>query len=422
MDEKTVKALSQVLDDHMNDRAKQLDVKQKINSILHNKTITTVFRELRDYISTLSGKDKNIATVIVTMSVLRRNLDSILEVKEAVVLNGLVGHLYGGLFTLLAGNSEYLSIKAKLNDSFFENKYDFITRFHDYNYWNCIELFQTVKLLSLADPQKFEKLALTDQTKMILLNMASNHLDIEPSKELIGKLLRNEDDIKQNIGFIFITRSISRCLNEIDYIKRSDKLGGNHGKSITSVHGRLRIALNECSILLENCDKRTKGALLTNFLLLHQTIYPIAFARKLVSSELQNEFIYQISNTGKVKTLKDVSFLIGMISETPAVSVEKKRISKSMLYMAIINILISFIDDKKGIYGWDEQQSQYMEFICKCLPMRCIRKLKRYLTDKDRSLMYNKLDEMIRFHIYLEDKRQHEIIFGIINVIDLITL
>lgn len=418
LDGEIVKKLSQVLDDHLNERAKRLDAKQKINSILHNKKITTVIRELSDYIPTLSGKEKNIATVIVIMAVLRRNLDSILEVKDAVVLNGLGGHLYGGLFTLLAGHSERLSIKVKLNDSFFQNKYDFITRFVDFNYWDYIELFQSAKLLSLVDPQIFEKLALIDQTKLILLNMASYHLDVEPSKELINKLLEDEDELKQNIGFLFITRSISRCLIDIDYIKRSEKLEGYHGKSLRSVHRVMKMALNQCYTFLKDCDKQTQAALLTNFLLVHQTIYPIAFARELVCSELQDEFIYQISNTGKVKTLKDLAFLTVLISETPAINEKKKRISKNKLYGAIVNMIISFIDEQKGIYVWDEQQSKYIEFICQRLPARCIRKLKTYLNGKDKSLMYTKLDEMIRFHIYLEDKRQHEVISGILKTID----
>ncbi|WP_425803227.1 hypothetical protein ACHOLT_17445 [Desulfitobacterium sp. Sab5] len=63
-----------------------------------------VIRELHDYLSFLPGKNKNTATVIVVMAVLRRNLDSISEVKEAVVLHGLVSHLYGGLFSLMQLN------------------------------------------------------------------------------------------------------------------------------------------------------------------------------------------------------------------------------------------------------------------------------------------------------------------------------
>lgn len=422
MDERTLKALSQVLDDHLNKRVMRVDASRKITNILNKKNNKTVIRELNDYISLLTGKDKNIATVIVIMALLRRNLDSVLEVKDAVIAHGLVGHLYGGLFTLLAGNSERIAINVKLADSSFVNKYDFLTQFVDFHYWDYIELFQTAKVLSLADPQKFEVLALKDQTKLILLNMASYHLDVEPSKQLISKLLHDQDELKQNIGFFFITSSITRSINDIEYIKRSEKFGGYHGKSIRSVHSTLKNALYECDIFLDNCNKQSKAALITNFLLVHQTIYPVAFARELMGSELQQEFINQICNTDKVKTLKDIAFLIGLISDTPAINKEKKRISKFDLYMAIVNIMISFIDNKKGIYRWEEQQNKYVYFICERLPARCIRKLRYYLVGKDRTLMFNKLDELVRFQIYLEDKQQHEIISGIINIIDKLIL
>jgi hypothetical protein len=80
LDKNTVKALSQVLDDHKNERLKRVDAKKKFNSILHNKSSATIIRELRDYISLLPGKDKNIVTVVVVMAVLRRNLDIVSEV------------------------------------------------------------------------------------------------------------------------------------------------------------------------------------------------------------------------------------------------------------------------------------------------------------------------------------------------------
>src|SRR5699024_11042227 len=142
MDHTTITALAQILGDHLNQRTKSSDAKQKINSILRNKKSITVIRQLSDYISTRSGRDKNIAVVIVMMAVLRRNLDDFEVVKEAVLSHGLVGQLYGGLFTLLAGDSELLSLRVELNDSIFENKYDFITQFVDFDYWNYIELFQ----------------------------------------------------------------------------------------------------------------------------------------------------------------------------------------------------------------------------------------------------------------------------------------
>ena len=417
MDIKTVRALSQVLNDSFNKRLKREDAKQKINRILHNKSYSTVIRELSEYISSRSGKEKNFATVIVIMAVLMRNLDIVQEVKAAVEQYRLVGQLYGGLYTLFSGDSELLTIKANLTDSRFENKYDYLMRFDDFYYWDCIDLFQAVEVLSLADSEKFERLALMDKTKLILLNMASGRLRAEPSKDLIVKLLQDEDELKQNIGFFFITRKVIKCLNEINYIERAERFGNFHGKSKRSILRELKTELKECLTFLENCDKQTQAALLTNFLLVNQNAYPTIFARELVGSKLQDEFINQISNTGKIKTLNDVVFFIGLISDTPAINENKKRISKIKLYMAMVNILVSFIDNNNGIYGWYEQQRKYIEYIYQRLPSRCVKKLKTYLTNKERKLMTNKLDELVRFQIYLKDKRQQEIISGILSVI-----
>ena len=422
MDISTVKALSQVLDDHLNERVKRTEVIKKINGILHNKKTTTVIRELHAYVSSINGNAKNNATLIVIMVILRRNLDNISEVKEAVVRYGLTGCLYGGLYTLLAGNSKSLSIKVNLNDSKFENKYAFITRFVDFNYWNYIEMFQAAKVLHLAAPHKFEKLTLSDKTRLLLLNMASYHLEVEPSKELVLTLLQSDDELYQNLGFNFITRSISGCIADIDYIKRSEEHGINHGKKKRVIRKKLIEGLKECYLLIEQCNKRTQTSLLMNYLLVHQHTYPEAFARSLVSNELQEEFIYQISQTGKVKTLKDVSFLVELISHTPAINEDKRRISKKALYMAIVNVLLSFINNRIGIYGWDTQQCNYTSLICQRLPASCIRKLRVFLIKRDANLISNELDELVRFNIYLEDKRQHDIISGILDVIDSITL
>ncbi len=402
----------------MNDRANRSDVKRRINYIFRNKKIATVIRELSDYISTIPGRNKNNVTLIITLALLRRNLDSVSEVKEAIIQHGLTGHLYGGLYILLTGRSEHLSLKVNLNDSIFENKYDFITRFIEFNYWKYIEIFQASEVLSMADPQKFERLALADNTKLLLLNMASHYLDITPSNNIILKLIDDDNELYQNLGFHFLARYISRCVTDLENVQQSKKHGYKSGKKITSVQKEMNIRLEECYRFLSECKKKTQASLLTNYLLVHQNAYPICFARSLIHSDLQEEFIYQISQTGKVKTLKDISFITTLVSSTPATNDLNKRISKSKLYEAIITVLRSFIEEKKGIYEWNEQQNNYIENICKRLPLSYITKFRILLIKIDAKLMSNKLDELVRFKIFLEDKRQHDIISGIINVID----
>lgn len=418
MDNNTVKALSQILDDHLNERTNRSDVKIKINSILHNKKTDTVICELSDYISTLPGKEKNIITLIIIMAALRRNLDEFSKVKEAIIHHQLIGHLYGGLHTLLTGQSERLSLKVELNDLFFENKYEYITRFVDFNYWEYIEVFQAAKVLSVTDSQKFDQLALVDKTKLILLNMASHHLDIVPSTWLILKLIEDDNELYQNLGFHFLVRSITKCVSDFEYIQNSKRNGLICGKKLRDVRNEMGQGLKECIENLGNCKKKTQASLLTNYLLVHQNAYPIGFARVLMYYDLQEEFAYQISQTGKIKTLKDVSFITSLVSRTPAINDSKKRVSKNKLYKAITTVLTSFVEERKGIYGWDEQQGNYFKDICKLLPKSYIRKFRILLSKEDVKLMANKLDELVRFQIFLEDKRQHDIILEMINVID----
>jgi hypothetical protein len=340
------------------------------------------------------------------------------EVKEAVEQNGLVSNLYGGLRVLLSGRSELLSIKVSWNDSYFENKYNFLTSFIDFNYWDYIELFLAAEILNQADSEKFDHLTIIDTTKLLLLNMVSFHLEVKPSKKLILKLIQNEDELNQNIGFYFLSRIISGCVSDINYIQRSKKSGIKPSKRISVVRRDLVAGLTECAELLEKCSKQTQASLLLNYLLSNQNAYPIAFARWLMSSDLQDEFVYQINNKNKLKILKDVSFLTEIIAHTPATNASKKRTSKKRLYDAITNVLANFIQERKGIYEWDEPQNIYFQAICRRLPKSCLTKLKKHLLKKSAELMPNKLDELVRYRLFLEDSRQHRIIDGMLTDIN----
>ncbi|MCK9217576.1 MAG: hypothetical protein M0P77_06620 [Firmicutes bacterium] len=420
MDKDTVSRLSHIVNDHINEKIKSQDAKRKINGILHNKKIATVVSELQKYVSKLSGKEKNIAILIVTMALIRRDLDDITKLKNAILKEELGGCLYGGLFTLFTGNSSYLSLTIKLNDSSYGNKYEFLTRFSDFGYWDYIEVFEAAKLLSLIEPHLFEKLALLDKTKLLLLNMVSHHLGIEPSESLIKKLLMDEDELKQNIGFYFITRQISMYLMEIKDMKRREINESYRGKTFNELEKFIKLDIKRCYDLIEGCDNKSKVSLITNFLLTHQDAYPIAFARQMVDSELQNEFAYQIKNSGKLRSLKEVAFITNLIKNTPAANGDNRRISKVQLYEAVAVVIISFIDEEKGIHIWGGQESNYMKQICQQLPKRFIKKIISYLNKKDKTLMCSKLDELVRFDIYLKDKKQHEIIEGILEAAKMI--
>lgn len=415
---KDINLLSVVINDSANKSIKSVDAKKKINAILHNKSIKTVINELSTYVENINGNEKNKAVLIVTMSLLRRNLDCEKELSLLISKYKLTGCLYGGLKSFLLGDSEQFGLKIKLNTNSFENKYEYVTWFFDFNYWELIVLFESVKVLSLIDFLKFEQLAFNDQSKLVLLNMVTHHLNIKPSDDLITKLLQSDDELNQNIGFAFLTENIARAVDDICEIKRSKENGFPITKNLKSVRNILNTEIMKCCTFLESCNTETTTQLLFNYLLVHQMQYPTIFARMLMSSSSQEEFYKQIKETNKVRMIKDVSFLASLISNTPALNDKKRRVSKAKLYDSITDILISFVEEDRGIYGWNEQQELYIKEICKKLPTKNIYALRSYLLKKRKTLMATKIDELVRFKIYLKDKRKQDIIDGILTVIE----
>lgn len=53
------------------------------------------------------------------------------------------------------------------------------------------------------------------------------------------------------------------------------------------------------------------------------------------------------------------------------------------------------------------------------LPKKNICKLKKHLQNKRKTLMTAKIDELVRFRIYLKDKQKQDIIDGILNIIQI---
>ena len=111
--------------------------------------------------------------------------------------------------------------------------------------------------------------------------------------------------------------------------------------------------------------------------------------------------------------------MIKLIFQTPALNDKNKRISKVKLYDVVTDVLLSFVEEDKGIYGWNEKQKNYVTEICKMLPNKSIYKLKKYLQNKRKTLMTAKIDELVRFKIYLKDKQKQDIIDGILNIIQI---
>lgn len=227
--------------------------------------------------------------------------------------------------------------------------------------------------------------------------------------------------MNENIGFYFLTINITRSVCDICEINRCKEQGHPTTKSLKEVNKIFNTEIIKCCNLLEKCTAKTTTQLLFNYLLVNQMQYPTIFARMLMSNRLQPEFVNQIRETNKIKTLKDVLFLVNLIYNTPALNDDKKRISKSDLYSSVTDILIAFVEKDKGVYGWDKEQELYIKEICKTLPTKNISTLRTYLLKRRKTLMCTKIDELVRFKIYLHDKRKQEIIDGILNVLELNT-
>lgn len=299
LDDHKINALSLIINDCSNEDLSRDIARKKINAILHNKSNSTVIQELCVYIKKQPGNNKNKVVLIVVLALLCRNLDCDKELSHIIQQNKLTSSLYGGLHILLSGEAATLSLKIKWNDNLFKNKYEFLHKFNDFKYWNFIEIFHAVKILYSLDNKKLEQLALSDKTKLILLNIAHYNLDIKPSDDLICKLLKSDDELKQNIGLCIITRKVSNTLNDISYINNCKKRGITATKDLKVAVKELNDEAKKGISFLEKCCYETQASLLFNYLLIHQTIYPVVFAQKLMSGDLQKELKIQINSSKK---------------------------------------------------------------------------------------------------------------------------
>ena len=413
MDDILISSLAIIVNDIIKENISRIDAKSKINRLLHNKSNKTIINDLIHYTKQLKGKKKNIATLIVIVILLIRDLDSKQELISLIQKHeekkDLQGYLFGGLTTLLVGDSEVLSLKINWNDVYFTNKLDFLCRFDDFKYFNFIEVLNAVEILASLDNEKFEKLAVNDTTKIILLNMLTCRVNIEPTANLIQKLLSSDDDLQKNIGWYFLTDEIPTKINALSSEKTSPEF-----KLEQKV---LAKGIEKCLSNLEFYDKKTQTHLLYNFILSNPKRYPQMFARKLLSSELQNEFVEAIRCSHKIRTLQELYITTYIISTAPALNQYNRRISKLKFYNAITDIFIQLIKERK-IPAINDSTLHSLIYICDHLPIACSRRLTTFLKKEQKTLMCTDLDRLLRSKIFFEDSNQCEIINNILKALN----
>lgn len=404
MDGAVVNSLGRILDDLGNQRIDSDTAKGQIAGILAGKSPVETLQELDAFVSTISGNDKGKAVLTVLMALMRLDLNSGPALAQEINDRGyqLAGHLYGGLTMLLKGDSQSFAFQLSALNRETKNPLAEINRWNDRYFHPHIHLFLTAELLHRLNPGRFEQLALDDPNGILLLSMAQWRLPVSPSDGLLQALLKSSDPFHPNFALAFYTQPISILCDKVwnKQAKRGD---------IKRLNGHV----NRCLAALEQCSPSLRAELLTNYLLDHLWAPPTAFARQLVGAELQGEFARQITEPGKIRTIRELGSVANLIAKTPACNGQKRRISKKPLADAVLSALTRFVRDRTGIYAGDDRWLGSAEAALQLLPARQRERFGRFLDAQDAELMVSPLDRLVRFDIYLKDARQHDIIQGL---------
>ncbi len=422
MDEKTINQLAELIYENWNKISHKGSIKRKINSLFHQKKSSNVIKDYKDFLAIVPKERKKsipIMTVILVLALCRRNLDDKDRIYETLKQNRLIPPLYGGMSILLSGNSKQLAIKLKWQDGSFKNKYEFIKRFQgEFLYWDYIELFMVANIIKRDSQRLFEELVLKDKTHLLLLNLASGYFDGEASEYLITTLISDKSELCQNAGFFMLTSKLNRYMGEVIQYKREKELGVNVShRKIREINSKINNELNRIENLLAQCSGNTRTSLIINYLLSETSIFPKAFGALLLDPKLKDYFIHEVKDTNKVNTIDKVYYILNVVSNT-RIKNRPSGYSKLELYNVIIDVIISFIRDRKGIYQWTNTEKNIMRKICKLLPQKPKHRLLNFLIKESEDILCLGLDELIRFDIFLKDKSKENIIKGMLSVLN----
>lgn len=407
-----IKNLAEVLQYSENTK----DSKKQINKIFRNKSCVTLIGEFKHLMPQIQNKDRSKALLILVLSILHKRVSLIDSLQKTLVAEGLIPNLYGALCVLFSGKSAALHLEVKLTDSQFPNRYDYITRFvGEFTEQKIREVLYAVKILAMSDKTKFEELAFKDKTHLILLNMRSFGLNEFPSDTLITKLLRDGNELQANIGFYFAIMDITRDIH--DYAQLRNNLDSLHIKTKRQINKNIKCHLEVFYNFFKFCLPERKASLLVNYILSERE-YPVKFGYWLMEATLQEALIYEITLSNKIINLAQLWTITHLIHDFPCKDNNGVRMTKNKLYAAVIAVLKNYILNRKGIYLWDALQQNIFQNICNVMPQRYLKQLYIFLEKETKNLMASKLDEMVRFSIYLQDKRQWDICQGMMDSID----
>ncbi|KOO47742.1 hypothetical protein [Viridibacillus arvi] len=403
MDNTTIQELAKIINDNWIE--KNQDNKEKINKVLKRKSLKHVLSELTEAINTSKILDKNKATLFVVLALLRRNLDCKEELGQYLAQYGMINFLYGGLIQFLNGKSESFKIEIKWNIYDNSNCYEFIFRFPAPEYWRFIDLILAASiLLEENHSDKFESVLLKDKSNLLLLNSIHNHKFI-PSEKFIINLLNENSNLRRSIGLYMLINPIEEIL----------KNKANNRKNYKTL---LNEKIEFASKMIITLPDYIQAELLVNYFLYNKRADTfLSFLAKLMINPILTESLINEINSPKVKILDDLVILLTVIRKSRS-KYPKKHKCKEKLYNAITKKIQDFIKTDSGIYSWDELSEYQFGVICNLLPKKNKVSLKVFIQKISRNLMISKLDELVRYEMYLKDISKLLILSGMEKIVN----
>lgn len=404
-----------VLADALNNKSGKNETEQAIKRIFRKKKCSTIIHELKDLMVQMSQKEQKVSLLIVVISILYKNGGLIDSVKISLEDEGLIQHLYGALRIYLGGRSSIMHLEVEWSDDGFKNKFEFLRRFiSDFGYWENREVLYAAKIVALADRARFEELAFKDKTYLIILNMLSYQLGESPTDELIIRLLKDGDELQANIGFYFAIRDLMRDVQDYQLYERNSRLP--QGKSKREINKNIKEHFETFYLFYSQCSIERRVSLLLNYIL-SEKIYFKKLGYLLMEFEHQEVLVQEINSSGKIKNLDDLANVVCLIRNFSCKDVNEKCHDKIVLYEAIFVVWKKFIINRTGIYYWDDIKETSFKKICNNFPRKYLRKMSSFLKNNMKKYMVSELDELVRFNIYLDDKKQWDICQGMINIL-----
>lgn len=394
MNKNKLNKINVVISSALNNSISHLKIEEELAGIIGSKTPSDALSDLSK-MSYENNQQKNKAVVIVVLGYLYFNADSYDDLKEAIINNNLEKCYYGGLRTLLLGKSNSFKIDVKINDKTFENKLRYINMFEP-DYLRFFQLFQVLDLLNEINQSDFEKILIEVNAIYFLLSACQHYICFKPSDDFIKHLLNSQNEIQRNIAFSYIVAPIKQYLIKA---KKED-----------IDESTLENILKDFYNIFDSVDKKYAVSLLFNYILT-ESRYPTDFVYRISQKEYSKELCFELNQSNKIKTVIDLYNVVSAINDFDAL--DNIEISN-----AVVECFRCLFEESYFCYEYEKRNKMIVEKIIQILPRSEQLSLKEYFTKYDSELMTSKLDEMVRFKIYLTDIKKHNCIIHITSFIN----